>query len=59
MNYVFFEGDLCQKLCTECANTTTELEGILIQHREEKNNYKKMFGTTPNYLHHLCIFGEI
>ena len=36
MNYVFFEGDLHQKLWAECAKTTTELDGILIQHRGEK-----------------------
>ena len=36
-----------------------KLDGILIQHRGEKSNYKKMFGTTSKYLRHLCIFGEI
>ena len=58
MNYTFFEGDLCQKLWAECAKTTTDLDGILTQHRGEKSNYEKMFGTSPNYLLHLCFFGE-
>ena len=59
MNYVFFEGDLRQKLWAECAKTTMELDGILIQHRGEKSNYKKKFRTMPKYLRHLVIFGEI
>ena len=59
MNYPFFEVDPCQKLWAECAKTTMELDGILIQQRVEKINYKKMFGTLPKYLLHLCIFGEI
>ena len=59
MNYAFFEEDLRQKLRAECAKTTTELDGKLIQHRGEKNNYNKMFRTMPKYLCHLCIFGEI
>ena len=33
--------------------------GILIQHRGEKSNCEKKFGTTPNYLGHQRIFGEI
>ena len=59
MNYAFFEGDLRQKLWAECAKTTMELDGILIQQRGEKSNYEKIFGFTPNYLCHICIFGEI
>ena len=59
MNYTFFEGDLCQKLWAERVKTTTELDGILIQHRGDKSNYKKLFGTMPKYLYHLCIFREI
>ena len=59
MNYSFFEGDLRQKLWAECAKITTGLDRILIQHRGEKSNYKKKFGTAPKYLRHLRIFGEI
>ena len=59
MNYAFFEGDLQQKLWAECAKTTTELDGILIQQRGKKSNYEKLFGSAPNYLRHLRIFGEI
>ena len=54
-----FEGDLHQKLWAECAKTTIKLDRILIQHRGEKSNYEKIFGTTPNYLPHLQIFREI
>ena len=59
VNYVFFEGDLSQNLWEECANTARELNRILIQHRGEKSNYKKIFGTTPKYLRHIRIFGAI
>ena len=59
MNYIFFEENPSQKLWAECAKSTTALDGILIQHRGEKSKYKKIFGTTPNYLRHLRIFGEI
>ena len=53
VNYAYFQGDLRQKLWSECMKTTTKLDGISIQHRGEKSNYKKMFGTTPKYLRHL------
>ena len=50
MNYAHFEGVLHQKLWAECAKTT---DGLLIQKRGKKSNYKKIFGTIPNYLLHL------
>ena len=37
---------------------TRELRGIVILTRGEKSNYN-IFGTTPNYLGHLQIFGEV
>ena len=57
MNYSKFEGELHKKLWGECAKTATDLDSILIQDRNNKSNYKKMFGRHPAFLKHLRIFG--
>ena len=59
MNYAKFEGELYKKLWSGCAKTTTNLDGVLIQDKNNKSNYKKMFGRHPTFLKHLRIFGEI
>ena len=59
MNYAKFEGELRKKLWAECAKTATDLDGVLIQDRNKKSNYKKMFGRHPAFLKHLRIFGEM
>ena len=59
MIYAKFEGELRKKLSVECAKTTTDLTCVLIQEKNEKSNYEKMFGRNQAFLKHLRIFGEI
>ena len=59
MNYAEFEGERRKKLWAECAKITTDLDGVLIQKKNEKSNYEKMFGRNSAFLMHLRIFGEI
>ena len=58
MNYAKFEGKLHKKLWVECANTTTGLNGVLIQEKTKKSNYNKIFGRNLAFLKHLRVFGE-
>ena len=59
MNYAKFEGELRKKLGAECAKTATDLDCILIQDKNNKSNYEKMFGRNPAFLMHLRILGEM
>ena len=59
MNYAKFEGELRKKLWAECAKTATDLDGVLIQDKMNKCNYKKMFGRNPAFLQHQRISGDI
>ena len=59
MNYAKFEGEVRKTLWAECAKIATELDGVLIQEKKNKSNYKKLFGRNPAFLKYLRIFGEI
>ena len=59
MNYAKFEGELYKKLWAECAKSATDLDGVLIQDRNNKSNYKKMFRRNLAFLKHPRIFGEM
>ena len=51
--------EMRQSLWAECANTSTDLNNILVTEGNEKCPYEKLYGTLPKFTANLKTFGEV
>ena len=59
MNYAGIVPEKRDKIWTEVAATATKLENILVDKKDEKSAYEKVYGKLPDYAKHLRTFGEV